>query len=91
MKRPPGLLLLRRAPGLRARAASGVLPQLLKRLRLNEAVISWMAQAASGRGGSGMLPQLNAVSPKPVQVHQGLQNGEKFIKWDEVNNFFLEQ
>lgn len=31
-------------------------------------------------------PAANAVQTKPVEVSQELQNGEKFIKWDEVDN-----
>lgn len=42
--------------------------------------------APGGRGGSASSggPIANAVSLKPIEVPQALQNGEKFIKWDEV-------
>lgn len=33
---------------------------------------------------SGGVKSTNAVSLKPIEVPQALQNGEKFIKWDEV-------
>ncbi|KAF2880994.1 hypothetical protein ILUMI_25210 [Ignelater luminosus] len=41
--------------------------------------------APGGRGGSASSggPIANAVSLKPIEVPQALQNGEKFIKWDE--------
>lgn len=41
--------------------------------------------APGGRGGSASSggPNINAVSLKPIEVPQALQNGEKFIKWDE--------
>lgn len=29
-------------------------------------------------------PAANAVQTKPVEVSQELQDGEKFVKWDEV-------
>lgn len=31
----------------------------------------------------------NAVSFKPVEVPEALQEGDKFIKWDEVQNLYL--
>lgn len=41
--------------------------------------------APGGRGGSASstVPTSNAVSLKTIEVPQALQNGEKFIKWDE--------
>ncbi|KAK4886210.1 hypothetical protein RN001_002481 [Aquatica leii] len=38
-----------------------------------------------GRGGSASFtgPSSNAVSFKSIEVPQAIQNGEKFIKWDE--------
>lgn len=30
----------------------------------------------------------NAVQTKPIEVSQQLQDGEKFVKWDEVRYFF---
>lgn len=39
--------------------------------------------------GSGGGKSTNAVSLKPIEVPQGLQSGEKFIKWDEVRRFYL--
>lgn len=42
--------------------------------------------ASGGRGGSASSggTTINAVSFKPIEVPKLLQNGEKFIKWDEV-------
>lgn len=37
--------------------------------------------SSSGGGNS-----TNAISLKPIEVPQALQNGEKFIKWDEVRH-----
>lgn len=36
---------------------------------------------------SGGGKSTNAVSLKSIEVPQALQNGEKFIKWDEVRIF----
>lgn len=33
-------------------------------------------------------PVVNAVQTKPVEVSQQLQDGEKFVKWDEVSGLF---
>ncbi|XP_044255900.1 1-phosphatidylinositol 4,5-bisphosphate phosphodiesterase classes I and II [Tribolium madens] len=41
-----------------------------------------MSAAPGGRTGSAPTPT-NAVSLKSIEVPQALQNGEKFIKWDE--------
>ncbi|CAG9858633.1 unnamed protein product [Phyllotreta striolata] len=41
-----------------------------------------MSAPATGRPGSAS-GSTNAVSSKPIEVPQALQNGEKFIKWDE--------
>lgn len=38
-----------------------------------------------GGPGSGRAPGAPAVTLRPVQVAQSLQDGEKFIKWDEVS------
>lgn len=42
---------------------------------------------ASGTGGTStgaVVSSGNAVQLKPVEVSKTLQDGEKFIKWDEV-------
>ena len=41
-----------------------------------------MSAAPGGRAGAAPAPT-NAVSLKAIEVPQALQNGEKFIKWDE--------
>lgn len=42
-----------------------------------------MATPVPGAKSSGTAVS-NAVTLKPVEVPQALQDGEKFIKWDEV-------
>lgn len=43
-----------------------------------------MALPGPGNKNSGAVVS-NAVTLKPVEVPQALQDGEKFIKWDEVS------
>ncbi|XP_044732001.1 1-phosphatidylinositol 4,5-bisphosphate phosphodiesterase classes I and II isoform X2 [Chrysoperla carnea] len=42
-----------------------------------------MATQPGGKSATVVSPPVNAVSLKPVEVPQALQDGEKFIKWDE--------
>lgn len=44
-----------------------------------------MAAPGPGAKTSGTAT-VNAVTLRPVEVPQALQDGEKFIKWDEVSS-----
>lgn len=47
---------------------------------------------ASGTGGTStgaVVSSGNAVQLKPVEVSKALQEGEKFIKWDEVGFYHV--
>lgn len=45
--------------------------------------------ATGGGRSSSATGSTNSVSLKPIEVPEALQNGEKFIKWDEVCTHLL--